>query len=77
MMEGLTSGQAGGARQEAGWMSPLTGRAARRALKVTQSNKRMHATRDTKDVIERNLVGGRVMRGVRLLPDLYDERISY
>jgi hypothetical protein len=27
----------------------------------------MHATRDTNDVIERNLAGGRVMRGVRLL----------
>ena len=25
----------------------------------------MHATRDTNDVIKRNLVGGRVMRGVR------------
>jgi hypothetical protein len=24
----------------------------------------MHATRDTQDVIERNLAGGRVMRGV-------------
>jgi hypothetical protein len=27
----------------------------------------MHATRDTLPVIERNLAGGRVMRGVRLL----------
>jgi hypothetical protein len=27
----------------------------------------MHATRDTNDVIERNLAGGRVMRGVMLL----------
>jgi hypothetical protein len=34
---------------------------------MTQSNKRMHATRDTRDVIKRNLAGGRVMRGVRLL----------
>jgi hypothetical protein len=25
----------------------------------------MHATRDTNDVIKRNLAGGRVMRGVR------------
>ena len=33
----------------------------------TPHNKRMHATRDTNDVIERNLVGGRVMRGVRPL----------
>ena len=29
-----------------------------------RSNKRMHATRDTRDVIKRNLAGGRVMRGV-------------
>lgn len=28
-------------------------------------NKRMHATRDTTDVINPQLVGGRVMRGVR------------
>jgi hypothetical protein len=28
----------------------------------------MHATRDTADVIERNLAGGRVMRGVMPLP---------
>jgi hypothetical protein len=27
----------------------------------------MHATRDTNDFIERNLAGGRVMRGVRSL----------
>jgi hypothetical protein len=27
----------------------------------------MHATRDTKDVINLNRAGGRVMRGVRLL----------
>ena len=27
-------------------------------------NKRMHATRGTRDVIKRNLAGGRVMRGV-------------
>jgi hypothetical protein len=27
----------------------------------------MHATRDTNLVIKRNLAGGRVMRGVRLL----------
>jgi hypothetical protein len=27
----------------------------------------MHATRDTLPVIDRNLAGGRVMRGVRLL----------
>jgi hypothetical protein len=31
-----------------------------------RSNKRMHATRDTNHVIERNLLGGRVMRSVRL-----------
>jgi hypothetical protein len=34
---------------------------------MTPSNKRMHATRDTTDVIERNLAGGRVMRSVRCL----------
>ncbi len=34
---------------------------------MTQSNKRMHATRDTPDVIFGWVVGGRVMRGVRLL----------
>ena len=43
------------------------GRAAGRALKMTQSNKRMHATRDTLLVIERKRAGGRVMRGVRPL----------
>jgi hypothetical protein len=37
------------------------------ALKMTQSNNGMHPTRDTKDVIERNLAGGRVMPGVRPL----------
>jgi hypothetical protein len=43
--------------------------AARVGLRVrrAQSNKRMHATRDTRDVVERDLAGGRVMRGVRLL----------
>jgi hypothetical protein len=30
-------------------------------------NKRMHATRDTSDVINLHLAGGRVMRGVMLL----------
>jgi hypothetical protein len=30
-------------------------------------NKRMHATRDTNDVTNSKGVGGRVMRGVRLL----------
>ena len=44
-------GQAGGAKHEAGWMSSLTVRAAGRALKVTQSNKRMHATADTTAVM--------------------------
>jgi hypothetical protein len=32
-----------------------------------QSNKRMHATRDTTDVITNRGLGGRVMRGVMLL----------
>jgi len=31
----------------------------------TPHNKRMHATRDTLRVIERNLAGGRVMRSVK------------
>jgi hypothetical protein len=32
---------------------------------MAESNKRMHATRDTTDVINLQLAGGRVMRGVR------------
>jgi hypothetical protein len=36
-----------------------------RWAKDGESNKRMHATRDTMAVINRQLVGGRVMRGVR------------
>jgi hypothetical protein len=67
-MDGMASAPAGGARHEAGWMSPVTGRGAWRALKVAQSNKRMHATRDTRHVIKLQLAGGRVMRGVRCLP---------
>jgi hypothetical protein len=39
---------------------------------MTQSNKRMHATRDTWDVIKRDLVGGRVMRGVMPHPQASD-----
>ena len=42
-------------------------RAAWRALKVTPSNKRMHATRDTNAFMLCRGVGGRVMRGVRSL----------
>ena len=42
-------------------------RAAWRALKMTPSNKRMHATRDTSHVIVSSGLGGRVMRSVRLL----------
>jgi hypothetical protein len=38
-----------------------------RGLKMAQSNKRMHATRDTRHVIKLQLAGGRVMRGVRWL----------
>ena len=41
--------------------------AAGGGLKVTQSNKRMHANRDTTDVINPQLGGGRVMRGVMRL----------
>ena len=38
-----------------------------RAGALSRSNKRMHATRDTLLVINLKGVGGRVMRGVRLL----------
>jgi len=51
--------------------SPVGGRRIARRAGVsvgwTPPNKRMHATRDTSDVIERNRAGGRVMRGVGLL----------
>jgi hypothetical protein len=57
MMEGLASGQAGGARHEGGRMSPFTERAAGGALKMTQSNKRMHATAGTSDVMLRKNCG--------------------
>ena len=40
-------------------------------LAPSRSNKRMHATRDTSDVINFHLVGGRVMRSVMRR---YDER---
>jgi hypothetical protein len=53
MMDGLVSGQAGGGRHEAGCKSPFREPAAGGALKVTQSNKRMHATRDTNLVMLR------------------------
>jgi hypothetical protein len=33
----------------------------------TPHNKRMHATRDTQDVIKLRRAGGRVMRGIRFL----------
>jgi hypothetical protein len=72
MMNGLTSGPAGGARHDAGCMSPLTERAAGVALKMTPSNKRMHATRDTRDFIGSKGAGGRVMRGVRWLAPFND-----
>jgi hypothetical protein len=43
--------------------------ALRAGLRVswTPPNKRMHATRDTRDVIISRGLGGRVMRGVRSL----------
>jgi hypothetical protein len=65
IMCGLTSEGAGGGGHGAGQGLPQAERVARGGLKMTQSNKRMHATRDTWDVIKRDLVGGRVMRGVR------------
>jgi hypothetical protein len=65
VVRGLTSEEvSGGWHGVARWWSG-TERAAWWALKMTPSNKRMHATRDTTDVIERNLAGGRVMRSVR------------
>ena len=51
MMDGIASGQAGGARHGAGWLLPVTGREAGGGLKLTPSNQRMHATRDTMDVM--------------------------
>ena len=57
MMGGMASGRAGGAGHEAGWMSSFTERGAGGALKMTQSNKRMHATRDAKDVMLRGRCG--------------------
>jgi hypothetical protein len=68
VMSGLTPRRAGDVWHGASRGSSLTGRAMGVALKVTPSNKRMHATRDTSDVINRNLAGGRVMRGVSRLP---------
>ena len=51
-----------GCVQRGGWrIAPRPGCSGRCA----PPNKRMHATRDTKDVIKRHLAGGRVMRGVR------------
>ncbi|MDQ3820024.1 MAG: hypothetical protein M3362_20435 [Acidobacteriota bacterium] len=65
IMGGLATERAGGAWHGAGGMSHFTKRAAGGALKVTQSNKRMHATRDTRALIYNRGAGGRVMRGVR------------
>jgi hypothetical protein len=67
MMDGIASGQTGGGRHSGARVSAGAARAAWRALKVTPSNKRMHATADTRDVIFGQLVGRRVMRGVRHL----------
>jgi hypothetical protein len=47
VVDGLTSWEAGGGRHGGARVSSSTGRATGRALKVTPSNKRMHATRDT------------------------------
>ena len=54
---GLTSLEASGGGHGAGCRSPFTERAAWRALKMTQSNKRMHATRDTSDFMIRERCG--------------------
>ena len=43
--------------------------------KSSAPNKRMHATRDTSDVIDLKLAGGRVMRGV--MPPLRAPAISW
>jgi hypothetical protein len=48
---GLTSWAAGGGRRGGARVSSSPAWAAWRALKMTQSNKRMHATRDTSHVI--------------------------
>jgi hypothetical protein len=50
---GLSSWEAGGGRHGEARASSSMGRAAGRALKMTQSNKRMHATRDTTAVMLR------------------------
>ena len=57
LIDGLASGQAGGVGHGVGCMSPFRERAAWRALKVTQSNKRMHATADTRDFMLRERCG--------------------
>jgi hypothetical protein len=67
MMCGLTLEGAGGGGHGAGRRVPHAERVARGGLKMTPSNKRMHATRDTSHVIKRKLAGGRVMRSVMLL----------
>jgi hypothetical protein len=64
---GLTAEQAGGGRHGAARVPSSRARAAWRALKVTQSNKRMHATADTPAVISSRGLGRRVMPGVMLL----------
>ena len=49
MMSGLTSVEAGGGRRGGGRGRVRARRVAGGGLKVTPSNKRMHATRDTHD----------------------------
>jgi hypothetical protein len=51
VMRGLTSEVAGGGGHGAGRRVPPRERVARGGLKMTQSNKRMHATADTQDFI--------------------------
>ncbi len=67
MPDGLTLMAADSGGHGGGCRLLCTRRATSGALKVTQSNKRMHATRDTRALIYNRGAGGRVMRGVRLL----------
>src|SRR5215211_2474553 len=57
IMCGLTSEVAGGGGRGAGRRVPHAERVARGGLKMTQSNKRMHATADTEAVIVQQRCG--------------------
>ena len=64
-MGGMSSQMVGGGGHGAGRGSSQGRGMVGDGLKMTPSNKRMHATRDTHHVITSKGVGGRVMRGVR------------